>query len=61
MTLVQIWRSRSTAAYGSMALAIKELWWNIYKPMNDLEYAPSYIDEDGNPHYFNSYDNDFDQ
>jgi len=36
-----------------MALTIYQLWGNIYNPMNDLRYAPSYILPDGEPVYEN--------
>jgi hypothetical protein len=36
-----------------MALTIYQLWGNIYEPMNDLRYAPSYILPDGEPVYGN--------
>lgn len=34
-----------------MALTIYQLWGNIYKPMNDLRFTPSYIDQNGEPFY----------
>jgi hypothetical protein len=34
------------------AIFIGSLWWEtIYKPMDDLQYAPSYIDSNGTPVY----------
>jgi RHS repeat-associated protein len=39
------------AGFGGLAITVVQLWNNVYKPMNDLRYAPSYIDSDGQPIY----------
>jgi hypothetical protein len=43
----------TTASNVGLAVTISKLWNNIYKPMNDLRYAPSYIDRNGEPFYGN--------
>jgi len=41
------------AGFVGIALTIYQLWGNIYKPMNDLNYVPSYILPNGEPVYGN--------
>jgi RHS repeat-associated protein len=41
----------TTASNVGLAITISKLWNNIYKPMNDLRYAPTYIDHNGVPFY----------
>lgn len=34
-----------------LTISVGQLWNNVYKPMNDLKYAPSYIDHNGQSFY----------
>jgi len=39
-------------------ILIYQSWYNVYKPMNDLRFAPSYYDTDGQPFYGDQFTND---
>jgi hypothetical protein len=41
---------RSAGIFGLGIVSIEQ-WFNFYKSMDNLRYAPSYIDGDGNPYY----------
>jgi len=51
-----------TTFFGNVAgkiaypIAIFQSWYNVYKPMDDLRYAPSYIDDYGQPFYGDQFD-----
>ena len=38
------------AGYGGLAITTYQLWNFIYKPMNDLNFAPLYIEDNGQPY-----------
>jgi len=40
-------------------IAIFQSWYNVYKPMNDLRFAPSYRDQNGEPVYGNPTEDDW--
>lgn len=41
---------RSAGIFG-LGIASMEQWFNFYKSMDNLRFAPSYIDSNGNPYY----------
>ena len=41
-----------TASFIGAAIAAFQMNWMIYKPMNDLQYAPLYIDKNGEPYIY---------
>ena len=43
----------SVAGWVGTAIGVAQSWWMIYKPMNDLQYAPLYINN-GVPYYGSS-------
>jgi hypothetical protein len=47
---LQTWTKRGEGAtFGGYAVAVYQSWYLIYKPMNDMNFAPSYINNDGEP------------
>ena len=45
-----------TAGFVGAAICTFELWWMIYKPMDDLRFAPLHVDKNGEPCYEYFYD-----
>lgn len=42
---------RRSAGLVGLGIGSIEQWFNVYKSMDDLRYAPSYIDQNGKPYY----------